>query len=404
MEEQKLVTVAELADPGNYYFWIITIAITVAILGILKSKIQILFTITSFAYPNAKFNAIGNDYVKKGELEALIEARSFQDATSILGTHNYPVKDAHNMDDAETMLDEYNLKTIEDILHDIPSGLHPLVRAYLKKYEVSLIKRALKRKLSPGGIGSGVKNKMPMKGAHKKVGGKISTRPVGDVTQDVLQQMMDSERADEIADLFGKTPFGKEFREAIHEYDGNFQKIENILDKYVFSELRKVDQQVSYTVSVPTRQFINHLLDTANIKMLLRAKRKKYDTETCKSMLLPAGLVLSAWKLEQMCEASNVQELVSELEGTRYYQVIKDLIGEFEKTKDVSQLEIALDKHVLKLVVDIAIQHTITAGPTIRYMVSREYETRNLKTILHGLSEGLDYKRIMPLVITEEED
>jgi V/A-type H+-transporting ATPase subunit C len=105
-----------------------------------------------------------------------------------------------------------------------------------------------------------------------------------------------------------------------------------------------------------------------------------------------------------MCEASDVPELASELEGTKYFPVIKDLIGNYEKNRDVSPLEIALDKYLLRLVVEIAIQHTTTAGPTIRYMVSREYETRNLKTILHGLSEGLDYKRIMPLVVIEEED
>ena len=89
-----MVSAADLADPGNYYFWIITLGIAVAILGLLKGKIQMLFTITSFAYPNAKYNAMGNDYVKKPELEALIEARSFQDAVGILATRNYPIKEA----------------------------------------------------------------------------------------------------------------------------------------------------------------------------------------------------------------------------------------------------------------------------------------------------------------------
>jgi vacuolar-type H+-ATPase subunit C/Vma6 len=397
------VTVAELADPGNYYFWIITVTITVAIILILKGKIQMLFTITSYAYPNAKFNAIGNDYVKKAELEALIEARSFQDATGILATHNYPVKDAKHADDAESSLNEYNIKSLEEIFHDVPAGLHPLVRLYMKKYEVGIIKRILKNRLTAPFTrrGSAGRGKTP---SQSELSSRTDIRPVGDITQDIIQQMLDSERADEIADLFAKTPFGKELREAIHDYDGNFQKIENILDKYVFSELRKAEGMVSYTVATPTKMFIDHLLDISNIKMLLRAKRKGYDYETCKDMLYPSGVVLASWKLEQMCEASNVPELAAELEGTKYYPVIKDLITTYEKTRDVSPLEIALDKYLLRLVIEIAIQHTTTAGPTIRYMVSREYESRNLRTVLHGLDEGLDYKRIMPLVITEEEE
>ena len=107
-----MVTVSELADPGNYYFWIITLSITFAIILILKGKLQMLFTITSFAYPNAKFNAIGNDYVKKPELESLIEARSYQDAVGILSTRNYPLKDTISIDEAEILLDEYNIKSI----------------------------------------------------------------------------------------------------------------------------------------------------------------------------------------------------------------------------------------------------------------------------------------------------
>ncbi len=400
-----MVTVAELADPGNYYFWVITVSITLAIIIILKGKIQMLYTITSFAYPNAKFNAVGNDYIKKSELEALIEARSFQDASGILATRNYPVKDAKHADEAESSLNEYNIKSLEDILHDIPTGLHPLIKLYLKKYEVGIIKRVLRQQLTASFTrGRGVKGRMAGKPVAKAGASGAEIRPVGELTQDIIQQMLESERADEIADLFGKTPFGKELREAIHEYDGNFQKIENILDKYVFNELRKADMEVSYTVATPTKAFIDHLLDISNIKLLLRAKRKGFDAETCKGMLYPSGLILSNWKLEQMCEASDVPELAAELEGTKYFQVIKDLISNYEKTRDVSPLEIALDKYLLRLVVELAIQHTTTAGPTIRYMVSREYENRNIRTILHGLEEGLDYKRIMPLVITEEEE
>jgi vacuolar-type H+-ATPase subunit C/Vma6 len=273
----------------------------------------------------------------------------------------------------------------------------------MKKYEISIIKRLLRSLLKKLGGEAEKGGKLesdlpPRKDELQKI------KPIGDISQEVINQMLDAERADEIAEIFSKTPFGKELRDAIHEYDGNFQKIENILDKYVFSELRNVDDKVSGTLAVPTRFFVNHLLDISNIKMLLRAKRKRFDVETCKGMLYPPGLSLPTWKLEQMCEVSDVTELIAELEGTKYYAILKDKVPDYEKSGNVSQFEIAMDRYFLHLVIEVAIQHTITAGPTIRYMISREYETRNLKTVLHGLDEGLDYKRIIPLVITEEEE
>jgi V/A-type H+-transporting ATPase subunit C len=92
---------------------------------------------------------------------------------------------------------------------------------------------------------------------------------------------------------------------------------------------------------------------------------------------------------------------MTELEGTPYITPIRDAMGDYEKSRSISPLEIAMDRFLLSRIVDLSIQYTITAGPMIRYIVSKEYETRNLKTVLRGLSEGLPDNKITPLLITE---
>ncbi len=379
----------DLLNPGNIYFWIIVVGLTAMIIFITKGKIKMLMVITSYMYPNAKLHAMGNEYVKSDELEALLESRRFADAVNVMSTKNYPVKDIKSVNDAESVLDKYNMESIEHALIDCPQSLKPLLTAYLKKYEVSMIKRALKSKLFHD------KRVTPQPEMSKNL------QPVGNMTSDIIGTMLETERPEEIAEMFVQTPFGKELKEAIQEYDGNFQKIENLLDKYVFSELKSSIETVKPSVMVPVKQFVNQLTDITNIKILLRAKFKRYPVEDCRSSLLPPGRSLPAWKLEQMSEVNDITELLTELEGTPYITPIRDAMGDYEKSRSISPLEIAMDRFLLSRIVDLSIQYTITAGPMIRYIVSKEYETRNLKTVLRGLSEGLPDKKITPLLITE---
>jgi vacuolar-type H+-ATPase subunit C/Vma6 len=263
----------DLLNPGNIYFWIIVVGLTAMIIFITKGKIKMLMVITSFMYPNAKLHAVGNEYVKSDELEALLESRRFADAVNVMSTKNYPVKDIKSINDAESVLDKYNIESIEHALIDCPQSLKPLLTAYLKKYEVSMIKRALKSKLFRD-------KRITQQQEMSK-----NLQPVGNMTSDIIGTMLETERPEEIAEMFAKTTFGKELKEAIQEYDGNFQKIENLLDKYVFSELKSSIETVEPSVMVPVKQFVNQLTDITNIKILLRAKFKRYSVEDCRSSL-----------------------------------------------------------------------------------------------------------------------
>ncbi len=379
----------DIMDPGNIYFWILVFGITSVILFIIKGKIKMLMVITSYMYPNAKLQALGNDYVKTDELEALIETRRFPDAINAMTAKNVPVKDVKNFSDAEVLLDKLNINSIEQALIDCPQSLKPLLKAYLKKYEVGMIKKALKTKLF-GGL------KSPQTSDLEK-----NIRPVGDITSEIIAMMLETERPEEIADMFAQTPFGKDLKEKIQEYDGNFQTIEILLDKYVFNVLKNSIEEVEPSVMVPVKQFVNQLTDVTNIKILLRSKHKKYSVEDCRNALLPPGRSLPTWKLEQMCDANDITELMTELEGTAYIIPIREAFSDYEKKRSIAPLELALDRFILTSIVDISIQFIITAGPTIRYIVSKEYETRNLKTILRGLSEGMPDENITPLLVTE---
>ncbi|MCK5637050.1 MAG: V-type ATPase subunit, partial [Thermoplasmatales archaeon] len=131
------------------------------------------------------------------------------------------------------------------------------------------------------------------------------------------------------------------------------------------------------------------------------AKQLEYDAESCKKLYLGEGQQIAPWKFKEMTELDSVSHVISSLEGMSYYDALKNAIEDYNKEKSVQVLENVLDSHLLKLMEDISTQNYVTIGPTIRFIVSKEFEIENLKIIVKGVSEGLSSDFIKPLLTKE---
>ena len=143
------------------------------------------------------------------------------------------------------------------------------------------------------------------------------------------------------------------------------------------------------------------MIDIRNIKNLLRAKQLGYDIESCKKLFIGDGHVIASWKYEELTEVDSVSQVISGLEGTSYYDVLKDSIEQYNKEGSVQILETALDSLFLKRVRDISMENYISIGPTIRFLVSKEFEISNLKIIAKGVDENLPSDTIKNYLVTE---
>jgi V/A-type H+-transporting ATPase subunit C len=143
------------------------------------------------------------------------------------------------------------------------------------------------------------------------------------------------------------------------------------------------------------------MLDLVNIKNVLRAKQFGYDPESCKKLFIGEGREIASWKYDEISEVDSVSQVISGLEGTSYFDALKNSIETYNKDKSVQILETSLDSLFLKLVGDISTQNYVTIGPTIRFLVSKEFEIRNLKIIAKGISESLSPDNIKGFLVTE---
>lgn len=365
-------------DPNNYPFWIIIIAIIAGAIAIISRPFS---TYVKFVYPNAKFEAIGNPFIEEKGLNGVLQSKDisgFKDALNALKDYNI---EGENTYDLQQSIDDHFIKTIDMMRKDSSKKMKEFYDVYLEKLDVYLIKRELKRKLSDISI------EFPS-----------ADQALLQTTKTLLQKTKDIEK-ENLPALLNSYGFSKELTDAISEENIDFLAIDTAVDIYLINRFKQIT--VPYKCEQGKQTFIKRMLDIINIKTLLRAKQLGYDLESCKKLFLDEGQEIASWKFKELADVNEVSQVISGLEGTSYYGVLKDSIEDYTKEGSVQVLENALDGLFLKLVKDISMQNYISIGPTIRFIVSKEFEIRNLKSIVKGIGENLSSDLIKTSLIME---
>ena len=365
-------------DPYNYPFWAIVTAIIVGVLAAISRPFS---TYVMFAYPNAKFEAIGNPFITEKELSRVADSKDlsdFKDALNASKDYNLSGDSTYEL---QQSLDDNLIQTIEMMQKDSSKKMNDFFNTYIEKIDIYLIKNAIKNKLE-----------------DEKIDEKIINRAMLPATKKLLQDIMDSEKQN-MPELLKNYGFDKEVLELFSEENIDYLKLDTAIDKHIIDKIKQV--KVPYKCDKAKQRFVNNIIDIINIRNVLRTKQLGYDEESIKKLFLGEGQEIAPWKLKEISEADSVPQVISSLEGTSYYEPLKNAIEDYDKEGSVQVLENALDSHFLKLVENISTQNYVTIGPTIRYIVSKEFEIKNLKIIAKGVGEGLSSGLIKSFLIKE---
>lgn len=357
-------------------FGIVGVAVLILII-LFMSYYRTITTIANFAYPNAKLKAIGTPFINKEKLLDLLESSSVSEILSKIEVEGYKVDE-----DIEHSLDKTLIGHMENLVRSVPEGIMPLFNAYLTKFDVEQLKKIIRMK------SDGVEKEQILK----------KTLPVKVLTSELISELADTKDVETIVSVLKETPFNDAFKTETYEP----VELERMLDKYVYEKLRTSILRVDVDVAPCVSRFVGRYADIMNLKILIRSRKMGYEPGVIESFLLGKGRELAEWKLHEMSMATNVQEIISETEGTAYAQPLKETLPEYEKTGGVYPLEAALDRELLKTVSALSVEYGLTAGIPIRFAVAKEYEVRNINAILKGAAEGLTSEKIKPLLIAEE--
>ncbi len=226
--------------------------------------------------------------------------------------------------------------------------------------------------------------------------------PVKAVDQEIVDALVETTSVDEVCNAVKATRFGEILLKTASEHRGDIVALDLALDKFFFRQLKLAITRVDTSVRETVTTFVGKYIDITNIKHIIRAKQQGLDASTTEEFLVPGGRNLADWKLSQMVETKGISELVTELEGTPYIEPMREAMQKYQEERSLFIFESTFDHMLLSAARELESSALIVAGPTIKFIIAKEYEVRNLKAVLRGMYEHMAAEDILPLLITED--
>lgn len=368
----------QLLNPHNPLLWVLLIEIVGGTAAVLARPFS---TYIKFVYPNAKFEAIGNPFLHEKNLGGLLQSKDLTAFVENINAYKDYVISGNTTKEIQHSFDTHFFAIVEMMRRDSTKKLDAFYNAYLQKYDIHLIKNELNNLLVP-----------------QKSSQDLQAKAMLQENKQLLRDLHSSD-PDQKVSVLKAYGFSDEFLSVLQDKNVSKQLLDIQIDKF---SIQRLDQSpVPYKCEAGKHHFIGIIRDMRNVKNLIRAKHLSYDNDTCKSLFIGEGREIADWKYDELAEAESVSHVISGLEATSYYEPLKNAIESYSKENSVQYLENALDSHLIRLVREVSQQFFVTIGPTIRFLVSKEFEVQNLKVVAKGVAERLSPDRIQRLLITE---
>jgi V/A-type H+-transporting ATPase subunit C len=260
-----------------------------------------------------------------------------------------------------------NLALTYDKLQRITSGeLNYLITAYLKRYEIWNIKTLLRGKL----YNASVEDILEF---------LIAT---GQFTYTYLSELAARTTYQEIIEGLRKT----EYYSLLQKFDGtNLADIENELDKMYYSSLFEAIGTPKSKDRKLFARFIELEVDVKNLSNLFRLKKAGVEQfDVIMPLMIEGGLELKPSKLAPLPYG----DFVNELQKTHYWDAISSVTD--IDTASLTTLESRLIRYYLESATLFSHASPISIAPVMDYIIHKNNEVTNLRTIFRGKETGLN--------------
>lgn len=359
----------------------------VLIIAIFAGYFRILYNIASFASPVARAKAIGNPFLIRENMDQLIESKNLHEITSKMTDTGFLMGVEYEDDiiriDRALKIAYY--REYENLLTTVPDGIKPFFLAFRMVLEAEQVKSAIRGKF--GGLSEDELNQIII--------------PVGIITPETVARICRAQSLQDAILLLHETPYGSILSESLESYS-NSQSIfemEWALDLSVFRRISESKIKVDSSLVGPVSEFIGLYSDIMNIKTLIRAKREHWSPEIISRFFVPGGAHYKEWRLVQLYENPQIQDIVNQLTGSDYYHVLEPQIPSYEASGSLHSFETALDTMMLEKISSISSVYHLTGGPLIKFIIGKLIETKNIRAVIYGISRGISPDKIKEYVV-----
>lgn len=292
----------------------------------------------------------------KPKVERMIEAPSASEVLRILNETEYSNVSTNikRPEDYEEILTA-ELKRVYDLVYEI-SPVKEVVKIMSLKYDYHNVKVLLKEKVLGKDLSS-----MLIK--------------LGNLDLQEIKRKIDGDNLKSLNGILGK---GVQEAMKVFEETKDPQKIDIIIDKYMYKELVEIKNSLNY-------KFIDNLvkamIDSTNIRTLLRIKKQNKGRDFAQEVIVDGGAIESS-KLTALLNESP-ENIMSKLQSTIYSDLIKEGFEGYIATESASLLEKLSDNYIMELMKDSKL---VTFGPEkiLSYIYAKETEIKVIRIIMVG--------------------
>ena len=323
-------------------FIVLAVVSVIVVVTVIKPVLDIY----PYTYPNARVRGRMGRLFKEKDFSEIIESDNIEEMKNYLrGIPDY----AKYIDKypLEKVLDTQLAETYDLIARIAPDNSKEAFTFLLKKWDIKNIKSIIIAKKAGLSREETLEFIVPFGALHDK-----------------LDTLIDSENINDV-----------------------LLPLEASLEKYLLENLLRTTATPEEDNTSFLHKYVGNLVDTTNIKTILRAKVDGLRFDDVEPYMISDGYQIREWKLKDLMEAEDVAAVINGLEGTDYAPLLSEELPKYSETGSVSTFETALNDHVNQEAKKIALKNQFGIGPMIGFLNSKEVEIKNLKIIARGKRE-----------------
>jgi V/A-type H+-transporting ATPase subunit C len=273
-------------------------------------------------------------------------------------------------------------KAFRSILLASQGNLKVLVQSYLEKWDMWNLKVILRGK-SYGLNADLIRNDLV-------IAGKLDA--------DALDKLIQLDSTEDILSTFAKMT-GMNVQELLDVYKaaGNsFGHVEDYCDKYHYRRLLK-SINPNDRASQNFQKYVRTEIDVRNLETILKLKVVGVYGEDVAPYIIPGGRYIDSKTAMTLASAETIEGASSDIAQLEFYEAIKEVFeSEDMKVRDVV---LQMKKYEISQAKKLSHEYPLSAIPVIDYMIHKEIEVRNIKTVARGIESGLPKERVKELLV-----
>lgn len=328
-----------------------------------------------FAQAISRIRVLETRLLDKSKIDKMIEANSYDESFKVLLDSEYigAIESVDNNEDYEKILN-YELSRVYSELYKM-SPKCELVDLMSIKYDYHNIKVLLKGMFLKKDLSNILLN-------------------IGNLDIKSLRSAIES---NDFSD------YSKIRRLAIEQSIEDFnaekdpQRIDIILDKYMFEEMLLIAKSLEYNFIT---KYVKTLIDLNNIKILLRVKKQGKSIEFLKFVMIDGGTIDTLKFLDLFkAEAENLADI---LRYTDYFNGLVLGIEDYTKNESINLLEKVIDNYIMDMMKN-AKMVPFGMESIIAYIYAKETEAQIIRIILVGkqndIANGVIMERLRDIYV-----